>query len=359
MLDVEFSATRVREPAVQDGQRRGAHPATAPGSCAPACSWCRTRRSRHRGDRHPAPYRRTGQQAQTGHPVISVNQSMQHDRALPPGTRRTVHGGLDHDPVPRQPGAGHPRAVQVASRRGDRYALRAGDRGPGHRASDVARRWRSGLEMVRRIAVEIEGYVVRARWTIDVAAGTAANTSRARVENDRTAGVARDYLPSNAPDARRTDAWKALSDLDALDRERAARARRRLSTALGFPGTLEALDGAASPRGLPAAWRRCPRLPATVIDRLVEHFGRAAETARHLGARTCGPSRAWARPAPGRCARACPGWPSPRSWSGTSRQVRFAGLLRAVFRLVAVRPGRERTRPDSKVTPSLASAFTV
>ena len=68
---------------------------------------------------------------QTGFPVISVSQSMRIIALYVDGPALRPRG-LRGDPVPRQPGAGHPGALQAAPRRGRRHAVRAGDRGPGH-----------------------------------------------------------------------------------------------------------------------------------------------------------------------------------------------------------------------------------
>ena len=69
---------------------------------------------------------------QTGYPVISVSQSM---RIIGLYVERPAARArrLGRDPVPGQPGAGHAGALQAAPRRGLRHAVRAGDRGPGHR----------------------------------------------------------------------------------------------------------------------------------------------------------------------------------------------------------------------------------
>ena len=124
------------------------------------------------------------------------------------------------------------------------------------------------LEMVRRIAQEIEDYVVQLgvdgrllELQLDeLVAG---------VDTDREL-VARDYLIERSGRRAKT-VPETLADLDGLDRgellELGAVAR-----ALGFSGSAEALDGAASPRGY-RLLAKVPRLPGTVIDRLVEHFG--------------------------------------------------------------------------------------
>jgi diadenylate cyclase len=114
-LDVEFSATRLRELAKMDGAivldgathtivRAAVQLVPDPGIP-----------TEEAGTRH-----RTAQRVsrQTGHPVIAVSKSMQIIRG---------------HPVARQPGPGHAGAVQAQAGRGVRGAVRAGDRGPGHR----------------------------------------------------------------------------------------------------------------------------------------------------------------------------------------------------------------------------------
>ena len=62
-----------------------------------------------------------------------------------------------------------------------------------------------------------------------------------------------------------------LHDLDALSRPELLELAT-VAKSLGFTGGAEALDSAASPRGF-RLLAKVPRLPGTVIDRLVEHFG--------------------------------------------------------------------------------------
>ena len=45
-----------------------------------------------------------------------------------------------------------------------------------------------------------------------------------------------------------------------------------VAKALGYPATLEALDQPVSPRGY-RLLSRVPRLPSSVLSRIVEHFG--------------------------------------------------------------------------------------
>jgi diadenylate cyclase len=122
------------------------------------------------------------------------------------------------------------------------------------------------LEMVTRIAREIEDYVVEL--------GTDGRLLSLQLEElvtgvdaDREL-VVRDYLPSGRPKPRTTGtalhALESLSSTDLVDVNAVARA-------LGFAST-ELLDHPVSPRGY-RLLARVPRLPGTVVERLVEHFG--------------------------------------------------------------------------------------
>ncbi len=129
-LDVEFSATRLRELAKMDGAivlDREAHPDRLRGDATS----CPTRPSRPRS---PAP----GTAPPSGSPSrpapgrSRVSQSMRIIALYVDGPPLRARR-LRRDPVPRQPGAGHARALQDPARRGRRHAVRAGDRGPRHR----------------------------------------------------------------------------------------------------------------------------------------------------------------------------------------------------------------------------------
>ena len=129
-LEVEFSPTRLRELAKMDGaivcDREASRILRAGTQLLPDPSIETT----ESGTRH-----RTAERVakQTGYPVIAVSQSMRII-ALYVGQPAARARGLQRDHVPGEPGAGHPRAVQAAARRGHRHAVRAGDRGPGHGA---------------------------------------------------------------------------------------------------------------------------------------------------------------------------------------------------------------------------------
>ncbi len=198
----------------------------------------------------------------TGLPVVSVSQSM-HIVAI-------YVGGMRY--VLEDPGAILSKANQALATL-ERYKLRL-DEVTGtlsaleiedlvtvRDVTAVAQR----LEMVRRIASEIEGYVVElgadgrllALQLDELVAG---------VEIDREL-VARDYLP---PRRNRTVA-DVLGELDALDSSQLLDPPS-VARALGYGSGGEQLDGAVSPRGY-RLLARVPRLPGTVVDRLVDHFG--------------------------------------------------------------------------------------
>ena len=124
------------------------------------------------------------------------------------------------------------------------------------------------LEMVRRIATEIEGYVVEL-GTDGRLLSLQLEELMAGVDGERQL-VVRDYLVSGTGrKARRLDdalgELDSLSATDLLDLSLVARA-------IGFPTAADALEQAVSPRGY-RLLAKVPRLPGTVVDRLVEHFG--------------------------------------------------------------------------------------
>ena len=174
---------------------------------------------------------------QTGYPVISVSQSM-HIIALYVDGRRHV---LEDSSAILS------RANQALATL-ERYKLRLDEVASTLSALEiedlvtsrdvavVAQR----LEMVTRIAREIEDYVLE---------------------------LGSDYLPTNrkkrTPEAVLGD-LETLSPTDLVDIAAVARA-------LGL-GASEHLDAAVTPRGY-RLLAKVPRLPGTVVDRLVEHFG--------------------------------------------------------------------------------------
>ncbi len=259
VLDVEFSATRVRELSKMDGAvvldtdctrivRAGIQLVPDP-----AISTVET------GTRH-----RTAERVnkQTGYPVVSVSQSMRLIALYHNGKRTVLEDSGAILSKANQALATLERyKLRLDEVAGTLSALEIEDLVTVRDFAQVAQR----LEMVRRI----EGYVVQLgvdgrllELQLDeLVAG---------VEPEREL-IARDYLPEATTRKRTRSVEDTLRDLDALGRpellELASVAR-----ALGFPGGAEALDNAASPRGY-RLLAKVPRLPATVIDRLVEHFG--------------------------------------------------------------------------------------
>jgi diadenylate cyclase len=121
------------------------------------------------------------------------------------------------------------------------------------------------LEMVTRIAREIEDYVLEL-GSDGRLLSLQLDELVTGVDVEREL-VVRDYFPAGR---RRRSPEEVLADLEGLSPtdlvDIAAVAR-----ALGL-GTSEHLDGAVTPRGY-RLLAKVPRLPATVVERLVEHFG--------------------------------------------------------------------------------------
>jgi diadenylate cyclase len=259
-LDVEFSATRLRELCKMDGAvvlstdglrilRSATH--LMPDPAIP---------TEESGTRH-----RTAQRValQTGFPVISVSQSMRII-SLYIGERRYVLEST---------GELLSRANQAIATL-ERYkarldevshalsALEIEDLVTVRDAAIVAQR----LEMVRRIADEVTGQVVEL-GTDGRLLALQLDELMAGVDADREL-ITRDYVPSG----RRARAvghvlrdFGELSAVDLLDLTQVARA-------MGLPSTPEAQDSAVSPRGY-RLLARVPRIPPSILDRVVEHFG--------------------------------------------------------------------------------------
>ena len=259
-LDVEFSATGMRELCKMDGAvvltsdgsrilRAATH--LMPDPAVP---------TEESGTRH-----RTAQRIarQTGYAVISVSQSMRII-SLYVGDRRYVLEST---------GELLTRANQAINTL-ERYKARLDEVSNALSALEiedlvtvrdvavVAQR----LEMVRRIADEVTGQVVEL-GTDGRLLALQLEELMAGVDADRDL-IARDYLPTGR---RSRTAEQVLTDLqelsqtDLLDLTQVARA-------MGLPSTAEGLDSAASPRGH-RLLARVPRMPGAILDRVVEHFG--------------------------------------------------------------------------------------
>lgn len=257
-LDVEFSATRLRELAKMDGAivlrhdnhqivRAAVH--LVPDPSIP---------TDESGTRH-----RTAQRIarQTGYPVISISKSMQIIALYVDGIRYVLEESAAILSKANQALATLERyKLRLDEVSGTLSALEIEDLVTVRDVAVVAQR----LEMVRRIADEIEGYVVEL-GTDGRLLTLQLDELVAGVEPDREL-IVRDYLPANGR-RRYTEAMHDLDQLsgsDLLDLSAVA-------GVLGYSGA-DALDRSVSPRGY-RLLAKVPRLPATVVDRLVGHFG--------------------------------------------------------------------------------------
>jgi len=261
-LDVEFSATGMRELAKMDGAVVLDTAASRIVRAATQLMPDPTIPTEESGTRH-----RTAQRvsSQTGYPVISVSQSMRVIGLYVDGRRYVLDNSAAILSRANQALATLERyKLRLDEVSGTLSALEIEDLVTVRDATSVAQR----LEMVRRIADEIEGYVVEL-GTDGRLLSLQLDELIAGVETDRDL-VARDYLPTPAGRRPRT-VDDVLTDLDQLSSadllDLAAVAR-----ALGHSTAGDLLDTAVTPRGY-RLLARVPRLPGPVVDRLVEHFG--------------------------------------------------------------------------------------
>ena len=262
VLDVDFSATGLRELAKMDGaivvDRECTKILRAATQLVPDPSIPTT----ESGTRH-----RTAERVakQTGFPVISVSQSMRIVAIYVDRVRYVLEDAGQILSRANQALATLERyKLRLDEVSGTLSALEIEDLVTVRDVAAVAQR----LEMVRRISNEIESYVVEL-GTDGRLLSLQLDELVAGVDLDREL-IARDYLPASP--ARRTRSvagaikgLDALSATDLLDLGAVAQA-------LGFAGGSDQLDAAVSPRGY-RLLARVPRLPGAVIDRLVDHFG--------------------------------------------------------------------------------------
>ncbi len=259
-LDVEFSATRLRELAKMDGAvvvstdgarilRAATH--LMPDSAIP---------TEESGTRH-----RTAQRVsvQTGFAVISVSQSMRIIGLYLDGQRYVMEGSA----------AILSRANQAIAAL-ERYKSRLDEVSSTLSALEIedlvtvrdAVAASQRLEMVLRIEDELVRYVVELGVDGRLLS-LQLEELMGGVHTDREL-IVRDYLPSGR---RARSLRTALTELDSLSATDLLDLTL-VARALGYPPTPEALDMAVSPRGY-RLLSRVPRLPGAVLDRAVEHFG--------------------------------------------------------------------------------------
>lgn len=123
------------------------------------------------------------------------------------------------------------------------------------------------VEMVRRIAREIDGYVVELGTDGRLVSLQLAELL-AGVEADRTL-MLRDYTPAKVGRKNRT-VEQASADLEALD-ETALLDLVAIAQAIGWVVSPDVLDQSVNPRGY-RILSRVPRIPDAIADRLVSHF---------------------------------------------------------------------------------------
>jgi diadenylate cyclase len=256
-LDVEFSATRLRELCKMDGAvvlssegtrilRAAVHLMPDPGIP-----------TEESGTRH-----RTAERVakQTGFPVISVSQSMHIIGLYLNGQRHVLDESAAIMSRANQALATLERyKLRLDEVSGTLSALEIEDLVTTRDAVTVVQR----LEMVRRIADEIAGYVVEL-GTDGRLLALQLDELMAGVDADRTL-VVRDYLPEGHPVEEALQDLDLLSATDLIDLVSVAKA-------VGHPANSDALEAAVTPRGF-RLLAKVPRLPGTVVDRLVGHFG--------------------------------------------------------------------------------------
>ncbi len=260
-LDVDFSAQRLRELSKMDGAvvltgdltkivRASVQLVPDPGIA-----------TEETGTRH-----RTAERVakQTGFPVVSVSQSMRIIALYVQGIRYVLDDSASILSRANQALATLERyKLRLDEVAGTLSALEIEDLVTVRDAMAVSQR----LEMVRRIATEIEGYVVEL-GTDGRLLSLQLDELMAGVEGEREL-VVRDYQVSSSRKARKLE--DALGELDALSAADLLDLSA-VAKAVGFPAATDALETAVSPRGY-RLLAKVPRLPGAVVDRLVEHFG--------------------------------------------------------------------------------------
>jgi diadenylate cyclase len=259
-LDVEFSATRLRELAKMDGaivcDRDASRILRAATQLVPDPS-IETAES---GTRH-----RTAERVakQTGYPVIAVSQSMRIVALYVSGRRYVLEDSSAILSRANQALATLERyKLRLDEVTGTLSALEIEDLVTVRDVAAVVQR----LEMVGRISDEIAGYVVEL--------GTDGRLLTLQLE-ELTGGVGpdrelvvRDYLPADSTDGVVDEMLGVLSQLSSTELLDLASVARLM----GYSVVGDALDTAISPHGY-RLLSKVPRLPGAIVERLVDHFG--------------------------------------------------------------------------------------
>ena len=256
-LDVEFAPTRLRELAKMDGavvlSTDGSRIVRANVQLVPDPA-IPTQES---GTRHRSAERAA---IQTGYPVISVSASMSIVHAYVGGVRHLVD---DAAPILSRANLALATLERYAHRLDEVLAqlsrAEIEDVVTVREVAHVVQR----LELVRRLAVEIEQHVLEL--------GTSGRQIALQLEDllgesiSLREPVLRDYLGDDDTVDAAVVRIDALTDADLL-------AATTIAAALGFSGTVEAQDEPVSPRGH-RLLGSIPRLRATQVEALVGTFG--------------------------------------------------------------------------------------
>lgn len=260
-LNIEFSATRLRELSKMDGAIIVDGNAQSIMRAAVQLMPDPTLPTEETGTRH-----RTADRVsrQTGHPVISVSQSMNTVAVYVDGRRHVLEDTAEILSRANQALATLERyKSRLDEVSGTLSALEIENLVTVRDACVVAQR----VEMVRRIHREVANYVVEL--------GTEGRLITLQL-NDLVSGVdkeqnllVRDYLVASRTRRRRgvdkaLDELEALTEVDLIDLVRVA-------SAFGFAESSDALEQPAMPRGF-RLLSRIPRLPDVITDRIVDHF---------------------------------------------------------------------------------------
>lgn len=261
-LDVAFAPTRLRELAKMDGalvlSTDGERILRANVQLVPDPS-IPTEES---GTRHRAAERTA---VQTGHPVISVSASMSIVSIYVDGVRRVVESP---DPILSRANVALSTLERYKSRLDEVIAALSRAEIEDYVLLRDAMSTAQRMEMVRRVSVEIDEYVLE----LGVNGRQVSLQLEELIHDNDTMRelLVRDYYASPEPatteEVRQAlETIEALSDADLLD-------LTLLAGAFGYPTTIDAQDTAMRPRGY-RLLARISRLQFAHIDRLVRGFG--------------------------------------------------------------------------------------
>ena len=258
-MDVPFTATGLRELAKMDGAIIVDADISKIHRAAVRLMPDHTIPTEETGTRH-----RTADRVakQTGFPVISVSQSMQIIAVYVGETRHVLEDAGQILSRANQALATLERyKLRLNEVTGTLSALEIEDLVTVRDVAVVAQR----LEMVIRIAREIEDYVTEL-GTDGRLLSLQLEELVSGVDGEREL-VIRDYLPEGRRGKTPENALARLEGLSPTDLVDPSSVARALGLGVG-----EHLDGAVAPRGY-RLLAKVPRLPASVVDRLVDHFG--------------------------------------------------------------------------------------